>query len=176
MILAGGADAWKVKETLAKKNIPVLLGRTQSLPRQEDDSYAQPYSNPSLLREAGVRIAFATGAGGGFGPSGPHGSRTLPYEAAMATGFGLSEEDALRAVTVWPAEIFGVADRVGTLAPGKIANVIVTDGNPLEIESNLHHLVIAGHEVSLENKHASLYEKYRSRPHANPSSAVGARR
>ncbi|HEU4929640.1 MAG TPA: amidohydrolase family protein [Candidatus Krumholzibacteria bacterium] len=177
MILAGAADAWRVKELLAKKNIPVILRRTQSLPREEDDSYDQPYATPAQLREAGIRIAFASSAGSGGGaPSGPHGSRTVPYEAEQATGYGLSEDDALRAVTLWPAEIFGVADRLGSIEAGKIANLIVTDGSPLAIESQLRHLVIAGRVVELGNKHASLYEKYRARPHREPSGAVGARR
>ncbi len=176
MILAGGAEAWKVKDTLAKKNIPVILARTQSLPREEDDPYDRPYSNPSALREAGVRIAFASGAGGGGGGgSGAHSSRTIPYEAAMATGFGLSNDDAMKALTRWPAEIFGVADRLGSLEAGKIANVIVTDGSPLEITSNVRHLIIAGREISTDNKHESLYEKYSSRPRPHPGSAAASR-
>jgi imidazolonepropionase-like amidohydrolase len=164
MILAGGDEAWKVKDTLASKKIPVILGRTQSLPTEEDDSYHQPYSTPGELVKAGVTIAFGTSAGGGFGPSGPHGARTLPYEAAMATAFGLDEEHALRAITLWPAQIFGVEKELGSIEAGKIADVIVTDGSPLEISTNIRHLIIAGREVSLDNKHVSLYEKYRSRP------------
>jgi imidazolonepropionase-like amidohydrolase len=179
MILAGGSEAWKVKDTLAEKRIPVILGRTQSLPREEDDPYFRPFANPSVLHDAGVRIAFSSGGsgdGGGSGPGGPHSSRTLPYEAAMATGFGLSEEDAMRALTVWPAEIFGVEKQLGTIAVGRVANLMVTDGNPLEITSNVRHLIIAGREVSTENKHGSLYEKYRSRPHRQPAGAVEASR
>ncbi|HXV14983.1 MAG TPA: amidohydrolase family protein [Candidatus Krumholzibacteria bacterium] len=176
MILAGGAEAWKVKETLAEKKIPVILARTQSLPREEDDPYDRPYSNPAMLREAGVRIAFASGAGGGGGGgSGAHSSRTIPYEAAMATGYGLSEEDAMKALTVWPAEIFGVADRLGSLEAGKAANVIVTDGSPLEITSNVRHLIIAGREISTDNKHEASYEKYSSRPHRHPGSTAASR-
>ena len=177
LILAGATDAWRLKDVLAKKNIPVILRRTQSLPREDDDSYDQPYATPAQLQAAGVRIAFASSAGSGGGaPSGPHGSRTVPYEAEQATGFGLSEEDALRAVTLWPAEIFGVADKLGSIEAGKIANLIVTDGSPLAIESQLRHVIIAGRDVELGNKHASLYEKYRARPHREPSGAVGARR
>lgn len=177
LILAGASDAWRVKELLAKKNIPVILRRTQSLPREDDDSYNQPYATPAQLHAAGVRIAFASSAGAGGGaPSGPHGSRTVPYEAEQATGFGLSEADALRAVTMWPAEMFGVADKLGSIEAGKIANLIVTDGSPLAIESQVRHIIIAGRDVELGNKHASLYEKYRARPHREPSGAVGARR
>lgn len=179
MILAGGGEAWKLKDKLAEKKIPVILGRTQSLPREDDDPYDRPYANPGVLHAAGVRIAFSSGGGGGgSGPGGPHSSRTLPYEAAMATGFGLAQDDALRALTIWPAEIFGVADRLGSIAPGKIANLMVTDGNPLEITTNVRHLIIAGREIPAENKHESLYEKYGSRPHPGQGAngSVGARR
>lgn len=163
MILAGGRDAWQVKELLAEKEIPVILGLVQSLPREDDDPYDTPFRNPGELAAAGIKIAFASGAGGGFGPGGPHLSRTTPYEAATAVAFGLSEEDALRALTLWPAEILGVGDRLGSLEPGKIANVIVTDGDPLEITTQILHLVIKGREVPTDNLHRSLYEKYRQR-------------
>ncbi|HKW14355.1 MAG TPA: amidohydrolase family protein [Candidatus Krumholzibacteria bacterium] len=164
MILAGGRDAWKVKDTLVAKKIPVILGRTQSLPTEDDDPYDKPYANPGDLCKAGIKIAFASGAGGGFGPDGPHGARTLPYEAGQAAAFGLSEDDAMKALTLWPAEILGVDKQLGSLEAGKVANVIVTDGSPLALNTDVKHLVIAGHEVSLENKHLALYEKYKARP------------
>lgn len=164
MILAGGTEAWKVTDLLASKHIPVILGRTQSLPEEQDDPYDLPYSMPGELRKAGILIAFSTGAGGGFGPSGPHGARTLPYEAEQATAFGLSEDDALKAVTLWPALMLGVDKKLGSIETGKIADLIVTDGDPLLIRTNVKHLIIAGREVSLANKHLALYEKYRARP------------
>jgi len=93
----------------------------------------------------------------------------------MAAAFGLSEEDAMKALTLWPAEILGVSDRLGSLEPGKIANVIVTDGSPLVMTSNVQHLIIAGQEVPTGNMHRSLYEKYRSRPRPKPDAALEAR-
>lgn len=167
MILAGASDAWKVSDTLAKKHIPVILGRTQSLPAEDDDSYAQPYATPGELCKAGVRIAFASGAGGGFGPAGPHASRTIPYEAAQGTAFGLSDDDAMKALTIWPAEMFGVEKKLGSIEAGKIADIIVTDGSPLAITTSVKHLIIAGREVSTDNRHLALYEKYRARPAAH---------
>jgi imidazolonepropionase-like amidohydrolase len=110
-----------------------------------------------------VKIAFASGVGGGDGPGGPHDSRTVPFEAATAAAYGLSTEDALRALTLWAAEIHGVGDKLGSIEPGKIANLIVTDGSPLVITSHVEHLIIAGREVSTENKHRALWEKYRAR-------------
>ncbi|UCE01820.1 MAG: amidohydrolase family protein [Candidatus Latescibacterota bacterium] len=163
LILAGGRDAWKVKEMLAEKQIPVILGRTQSLPREQDDPYDRPFGNPGELVAAGVKVSFGSGSGGGFGPGGAHSSRTLPYEAATAAAYGLSEEDAMRALTLWPAEIFGVADRLGSIEVGKIANLVVTSGTPLELTTQVEHVIIGGHEISTENRHHALYERYRAR-------------
>jgi imidazolonepropionase-like amidohydrolase len=163
MILGGGRDAWRVKELLAEKEIPVVLGLTQSSPREEDDPYDRPYRNPGELAAAGVKIAFSSGAGGGFGPGGPHLSRTTPYESATATAYGLEAEDALKALTLYPAQIFGVDDRLGSIEAGKIANLIVTDGDPLEITTGVVHLLIGGRQVSTDNRHSRLYNHYRSR-------------
>lgn len=163
MVLAGGRDAWKVKELLAEKEVPVILGRTQSLPNEYDEPYDRRFRTPGELHAAGIRIAFASGAGGSFGGGGPHSSRTVPYEAAMAVPFGLPEDEALRAVTINAAEMLGVDDRLGSIEPGKAANLIVTDGNPLEIRTRIAHVVIAGREVSTENRHRALYEEYRAR-------------
>ena len=156
LILGGASEGYRVADLLASKGIPVILGPTQSMPRGDDRGFDEPYANPGMLHAAGVTIAFAT-----FGSSD---SRTLPYEAAMAIPFGLPREAALRAITLAPAEILGVADRLGTIQEGKIANLIVTDGDPLEITTQVRHLVIEGVEVPLMNRHQQLYERYRSRP------------
>lgn len=163
MILAGGRDAWEVESLLAEKEIPVILGLTLSMPAEDDDPYDRPFRNPGVLAAAGVKIAFSSGAGGGFGPGGPTLSRTTPYESGVAAAYGLSEEDALKALTLYPAEIFGVADRLGSIEPGKIANLIVTDGSPLELSTRVLHVVIGGREVSTDNRHSRLYEQYRAR-------------
>ena len=164
IILAGGRDAWEVAEMLAEKGIPVILGLTQSMPAEMDDPYDRPFENAGKLVDAGVKIAFASGAGGGFGPGGPHASRTTMYEAGMATAYGLSAEEALKGMTLWPAEILGVGEYLGTIEVGKVANLVVTDGSPLEISSNVQQLIIGGREVSTNNKHQGLYETYRRRP------------
>ncbi len=156
MILAGGAEAWKVKSLLKEKNIPVILQPTQSLPREEDDPYDKPFTNPGELHAAGVKIAFAS-----FDSSA---SRRLPYEAGNAVPFGLPHDEALRAVTLYPAQIFGVADQLGTIEAGKLANLIVTTGDPLEIQTEVRYLFIKGQLTSTDNKHRQLYEKYRQRP------------
>jgi len=156
MILAGGAEAWKVKNLLKEKNIPVILQPTQSLPREEDDPYDKPFTNPGELHSAGVKIAFAS-----FDSSA---SRRLPYEAANAVPYGLPHEEALRAVTLYPAQIFGVTDQLGTIEAGKLADLIVTTGDPLEIQTEVRYLFINGQLTSTDNKQRQLYEKYRQRP------------
>ena len=155
-VLTGGREAWKVADWLAEKNVPVILGPSQAMPSGQDEAYDEAYANAGKLHAAGVKIAFAT-----FNSSD---SRTLPYEAAMAVPFGLPEEAALQAVMKNGAEMLGLGDRMGTIEPGKIANLIVTDGNPLEIQTQVLDLFILGRQVSTDNKHKSLYEKYRARP------------
>ncbi len=155
-ILTGGVEAWKVADMLAEKKIPVILGPTQDLPHGSDPEYDEAYSNPGKLYAAGVKIAFAS-----FNSSS---SRTLPYEAAMAVPYGLPEEAAMEAVTKNGAEMLGFGDRLGTIEKGKLANLIVTDGDPLEIQTHVTNLFILGKQVSTDNKQKSLYEKYRARP------------
>jgi imidazolonepropionase-like amidohydrolase len=156
LVILGGREAWKVADTLAAKRIPVILGRTAALPASENEGYDEKYAQPGVLHAAGVPFAIST-----FDASD---SRTLPYEAGFAVPFGLPEEEALKAITLYPAQILGVGDRLGTIEAGKIANLIVTDGNPLEIRTQVEHVVIAGRSVSLENRHQALYERYRARP------------
>ncbi len=163
MILAGGRDAWMVIDLLKEHDIPVVLGRTQDNPQEEDDPYDRPFRTAGELAQAGIRIGFASGVGG-RGPGGPHSARNLPYEAAMAVAYGLDRSDALRALTLWPAQMLGVEDLFGSIDEGKVANLIVTDGDPLEITTQVLHLVIDGRVVSTDNKHESLYQRYRARP------------
>ena len=156
VVIVGAREAWKVADRLVEENVHVLLGPTQSLPSGEDWDYDQVFSAPGQLYAAGVKFGFAS-----FNASA---SRNLPYEAASAVGFGLPHEAALRAITINSAEILGVGDQLGTIEVGKIANIIVTDGDPLEIQTQILHLVVNGMVSSTDNKHKSLYEKYRARP------------
>ncbi|MGH7542111.1 MAG: amidohydrolase family protein [Gemmatimonadota bacterium] len=156
MILAGGREAREMKETLAEKGIPVILGPTQTVPEDRDDPYDDPNTLPGELHAAGVEIAFAT-----FNSSD---SRTLPYEVANAVPFGLSKDAAIEAITLGAARILGVDDRLGSVEVGKVGNLIVTDGDPLEIQTRIEHVFIKGVPVDLSNKHRELWEKYRNRP------------
>lgn len=156
IVILGGRESWKVAKLLAEKRIPVILGPTQSLPSGEDEPYDEQYAQPGKLRADGVTFAIST-----FNASS---SRTLPYEAGTAVPYGLPADEALKAITLYPAQILGVGDRLGTIESGKLANFIVTNGDPLEIRTEVMHLVIAGRVVSLANKHSELYQKYKARP------------
>ena len=161
--IAGGSEAWKVVDLLKEHDVPVILGRPLSLPSEDDAPYDQPFRTAGVLAEAGLTIAFGSSAGGGFGPGGPHSARTLPFEAANAVAHGLDSDAAIAALTIGPAKMLGIEDRVGTIEPGKIANLIVVDGDPLEIMSQVVHLIIGGQEVTTDNFHRQLYERYRAR-------------
>jgi len=150
IVIVGGREAWKVADKLAAADVPVLLGPTQALPGTRDDGYDEMYAQPGQLHAAGVKFAFAT-----FDASS---ARTLPYEAGSAVSFGLPREEALKAITINGAEILGVGDRLGTVEVGKIANLIVTDGDPLEIQTQIKYLIINGRITSTDNKHQALYE------------------
>jgi imidazolonepropionase-like amidohydrolase len=156
MILAGGAEAWKVKDLLKESKIPVILGPTERLPLEEDTPYDEPMAQPAQLYEAGIPFAFAS-----FDTSF---SRRLSQYAGTAVGYGLPHEEALKAVMLNAAKMFGLADQVGTIEPGKLANLIVTNGDPLEIQTEVKDLFIRGQLTSLDNRQLELYEKYRKRP------------
>jgi imidazolonepropionase-like amidohydrolase len=156
MILAGGAEAYKVKDLLRSKNIPVVLGPTLTLPLEEDDPYDRLLTQPAELASAGVRFAF-----GSFDNSF---ARRLGQQAANAVAYGLPYDEALKAVTLYPAQIFDLADQLGSLEAGKVANLIVTTGDPLELTTDVKFLFIKGQQTSLNNRHQALYEKYLNRP------------
>ena len=158
MILAGGDEAYKVKDLLRSKAIPVILRPMLTLPEDEDDPYDRLLSQPAELAAAGVKFAF-----GSFDNSF---ARRLGQNAANAVAYGLPYDDALRAVTVNPAQILGLGNQIGTLETGKIANVIVTNGDPLEVTTDVRYLFIRGQLTSTNNRQKSLYEKYLNRPKA----------
>ena len=158
MILAGGGEAYKVKDLLRSKDVPVILRPMLSLSEEEDDPYDRELSQPAELAAGGVKFAIAS-----FDNSF---ARRLGQNAANAVAYGLPYDQALRAVTINPAQIFGLGSQIGTLEQGKIANVIVTNGDPLELTTDVKFLFIRGQLTSLENKHHRLYEKYLNRPKA----------
>ncbi len=158
MILAGGAEAWKVKDLLRSKNVPVILGPTLAAPSKEDDAYDRMLTQPEELQAAGVKIAFAS-----FDNSF---ARRLGQQAANAVAHGLPYDEGLKAVILYPAQIFGLEAQLGTVETGKVASLIVTNGDPLEVTTDVRYLFIKGQLTSTDNMQRDLYQKYLKRPKA----------
>jgi imidazolonepropionase-like amidohydrolase len=155
LIISGGEDAWKVASTLKEKNIPVIIGPVTDLPNNEDDDYDVNYSHAAKLNKAGVKFAFQSADAAYV--------RNLPYQAGTSAAFGLPKDEALKAVTIYPAQIFGVDKMLGSIEVGKMANLIVTDGDPLEFKTNVKHMFINGKPVDLSTRHTRLYDKFKDR-------------
>lgn len=156
IIITGGLESPLVAPLLKEKNIPVILGSVLTLPTREDFHHAATYRAAGELAQAGVTFAFGTG--------GASNNRLLPYEAAISVAWGLDRDRALRAMTLDAATILGVADRVGSLEPGKIANLFIANGDPMEMKTQFTHIFINGRSVGLKSKHTELYERFSSRP------------
>jgi len=156
MVLADGADAWRVAGLLATNQVPVVFSHVFTLPQRDTDAYDAQFRAAGILTKAGVKLAFS---GGGASLV-----KNLPYTAAQAAAFGLPAEEAVKAITLYPAQIAGVAGQLGSIEVGKEATFFVTDGDVLDLRSNVKRMWIRGAEVSLESRHTKLYEKYRHRP------------
>ena len=154
--IVGGNDAWRLTPQLKETDTPVILALTTALPRLRDDPYDVAFSNPLRLHEAGVRYCIATNA---RASEAPH-ERNLPYEASMAASFGLPREEALKAVTLYPAQLTGVGDQLGSLEPGKLATLMVTNGDPLDFPTNVEAAYIDGRKIDLTNRQTRLRDKY----------------
>jgi imidazolonepropionase-like amidohydrolase len=155
IVVVTGPEAAFAAAQLKAANVPVILGPILTLPPREDQFHAASYMTAGALAKAGVRFAFATGDNANV--------RQLPFQAAQSIAWGLPREAALRALTIDAAEILGVASRLGSIEPGKIANLIVTRGDPLDVRGEVAHVIINGRAVDLDNKHLALYERYLGR-------------
>jgi imidazolonepropionase-like amidohydrolase len=155
MVLISGADTQRVAGFLREHNVPVILTNLLTLPSREDDFHAYTYQTPGVLAKAGVTFAFSSG---GF-----EFARNIPFQAARAVGWGLSSDDALKALTINAAKILGVDSLVGSIETGKLANLVVVKGDLLDIRSKIQHVVIAGQDVPLDTKHTELFKRYMSR-------------
>jgi imidazolonepropionase-like amidohydrolase len=151
LIIAGGTEGWMVADDLARARVPVLVKVLRNLP-ESFESLGARYDNAALLRRAGVQVAITTGE--------TYKAFNIRQEAGNAVAYGLPYEEALRAVTLYPAQIFGVADRYGTLEAGKVANVVVWDGDPLELLTDVEHVIIRGQEVPLVSRETLLRDRY----------------
>ena len=156
-IIMGGQEAPTVAAFLKQHSVPVIVTAVMHLPSREDDAYDINYTIPAKLAAAGVQFAISTGDRGSE-------IRTLPYNAGMAAANGLSKTDALKSVTLWPAQIFGVGDRMGSIDVGKMANIVVTTGDILEAKTDTKYLFIDGRPIPLDTKHTQLNAQFKDRP------------
>jgi imidazolonepropionase-like amidohydrolase len=156
LIIADGAEAWMLADRLAAAGVPVVVAPLTNIPSY--DALGARYANAALLARAGVRIAF-TVAG-----DGSHNSRLVRQEAGNAVSYGLPWDEALRAVTLTPAEIYGLGSRYGSLEAGKVANVVVWSGDPFEFTTRVEAVLIRGQEISLTSRQTELRERYRKLP------------
>ena len=154
----GRAYVWNAG-VLRERRVSVVIAGTHRLPLRRDDDVDAPYRLAARLAQAGVR--YCIGRSGG--PFAAANERNLPYEAATAVAHGLPRDEALKAITLYPAQILGVADRLGALAPGLLASFIVTDGDPLETATQVERVFIQGREVASGNRQTRLADKYRQK-------------
>ena len=155
MILSGASEGWRVASEIADAGVPVLTGPVLAVATRESDRYDKPYANAGLLYDAGVQIALRSGEAENV--------RNLPYHAGFAAAYGLGKDEALRAITIEPARIFGVDDRLGSLEVGKQANLFVTDGDPFETTTSVFYLFIDGYNIPVESRHTKLYQEFLDR-------------
>jgi imidazolonepropionase-like amidohydrolase len=156
LIIVGGADAPLCADLLKKYDVPVILTGTQRLPQRRYSAYDDQFTLPQRLRELGIRYCIAGSRSASY-------VRNLPYQAGMSAAFGLPRGEALKAITLYPAQILGVDDRVGSLEAGKDATFIVTTGDPLETPTQIEQAYIQGRKIELTSRHTRLWEKYKEK-------------
>lgn len=153
-ILAGVQDGWRVADEIAEAGYPALVS-TLYTPERQYDNYQRPYQNPGKLHEAGVKVAIATGD--------VENVRNAPYHAGYAAAYGMGKEEALKAITINAAEIFGVDDKLGTIEEGKQANLFIADGDPFEPMNQINQVFIRGYKIPMESRHTQLNDEYLDR-------------
>jgi imidazolonepropionase-like amidohydrolase len=154
LILAGAAEGWEIASELATAGVPVLVEPMDNIPSY--DALGIRYENAAVLAKAGVKVSLLE--------ADTHNSRRIRQQAGNAVSFGMTWDQALRAVTLTPAETFGVADRYGSLDAGKVANVVVWSGDPFEIATGVEHVFIRGREVPLTSRQTELLQRYKKLP------------
>ncbi|MFB6246937.1 MAG: amidohydrolase family protein [Salinibacter sp.] len=155
VILSGAMEGWRVADEIAAADVPVLVGSIMQPPSRESDRYDKAYRTPALLHEAGVTVALRSGK--------TENVRNLVFHAGFAASHGLGRTEALRAITTTPANIFGVADRIGSIEAGKRANLFVANGDPFQPATDVQHLFIDGYKLPLENRQTKLYDEFLNR-------------
>jgi len=154
-ILQGVTEGYKVADSLAKYDIPVITGPILSNPGRSSDHYNTAYSNAAKMQKAGVRVALRTNE--------TENVRNLPFNAGFAVAYGMDWKEAYKSVSINPAQMFGIDDKYGSIAIGKVANVFAADGDPFETKTQIKHLFIRGYNVPMENRHSYLYDEFLQR-------------
>lgn len=156
-ILTGVLEGWRVADKIAEANIPVITGPVMALPSRDYDRYDKAYSNPGLLKKAGVKVAIKSAE------NNDSNFRNLPYHAGFATAYGMNKDDALKAVTIVPAEILGVADKLGSIEAGKNATLFICDGDPFEPSTSIKQVFIGGWQIPMVSRQTQLYDEFLKR-------------
>ncbi|CAN5723269.1 amidohydrolase [soil metagenome] len=154
-VIVGGSDSWKITDYLKENNIAVIVNQMHSLPNMQDDDVDLPYKLPYLLQQAGVSYCISD-------QDEMTRYRNLPFNAGVAAGYGLTKEQALQAITLNAAKILGIDSRTGSIETGKDANIVVSNGDILDMKTNtIVYAFIQGRQLNLDDKQKQLYEKYK---------------
>ncbi|HUR30152.1 MAG TPA: amidohydrolase family protein [Saprospiraceae bacterium] len=154
-VLTGVAEGWRVADSIALSGIPVITGPVLAMPTRDSERYDQAYKNAGIMQKAGVKVALRSDE--------TENVRNLPFNAGFAATYGMGKDEALKAVTITPAEIFGVSDKLGSIEAGKKANLFISDGDPFEPATQIKYLFIDGWNVPLESRQTLLYEEFLNR-------------
>ena len=154
-ILSGVAEGFKIADEIAKSKYPAIVGPILALPGREHDAYDVSYTNASVLHKAGVKIALRTRE--------TENVRNLPFHAGFAAAYGLGAEEAFKAVSIYPAEIFGLEKTLGSLEAGKTANLFICNGDPFEPSTTIEQVFINGWKIPMNSRHTLLYDEFLER-------------
>lgn len=154
-VFSGVKEGYLVSDSIAQSEIPVIVGPILATPARSSASFSSNYKNASVLHNSGVKIAIQTTENENV--------RNLPYHAGFAAAYGLGKENALKAITIYPAEIFGVDKYYGSLCVNKVANVLITDGDPFETKTTIEQVFINGYKIPMESRHTLLYDEFLER-------------
>ncbi len=154
-ILTGCAEGWRVAKEIAAAGVPVITGPMLQNPARASDRYDRPYANAGLMQKAGVKVAIRT--------NDTENVRNLPFNAGFAAAYGMGREEALKAITIVPAQLMGVADRLGSLEVGKSATLFICDGDPFETKTQIEQVFIDGWEIPMDSRHIQLYNEFLER-------------
>ncbi|HEV8511858.1 MAG TPA: amidohydrolase family protein [Cyclobacteriaceae bacterium] len=157
VVLTGVAEGWRVADQIAKSKIPVITGSILELPTREYDRYDQAYANAGMLKKAEIKVAIRSEE------KGNQNFRNLPYHAGFAVAYGMDKAEALKAITIVPAEIFGVSDKLGSIETGKSATLFVCDGDPFETKTQIKQVFIDGWQIPMQSRQTLLYDEFLKR-------------